>query len=1084
MQFFDRPTGRSCIALRGSSARPPTSQELLATAKRKREQRALLRKQHAAASSIQALYRARAASRKLATDLGSSSEHESDFEQVHNALIRFVLLSGLVGVQPNSLSDNFAIFQDVATNSVVPQLAVRFAQIMATLPSPLPCFKSRYPIAYSSVVIKTTVLLLASATHAIETTTPGITLPDGKPNPEWEDVIQLTKIACLLNQELLDDSLYLQAKWPISLHLSDLLRVCLSRDDFPHEVVSHLLYAILTVLERTARTQESFPLVSTCIRTQLALSFLSIDGVVDAVGLKSFPDAVVVLIHTLSAIPASTDPIVISNGNNEDHFEWDYMHSMTMQSPSNIATLISNILQLFHHNWSKQYEGLHFKFISLISSLIHALPKDVVQLSAEDDDDMDDIANIADMTDAETSVNSKLSSRVETVNLRAVVGRVASSLNQILSEKSVRKLFAAAVGEGHYAVLHVCELFNFLSRRDRSDRKFSTSLRDALCLWRVSYAKGMPHILASLWKYCVAINDEGDGHVVSSSNPASNLVIRNDSTPILYVFATAYEYLLSIQDSDEMIESNWPFHPAEIQTIASILKQNLFYAIFIRNSRPYSAFVSTDRSTANTVPLLCGEEGLFEAVTKVVSRLHAVDCQSRFTEGETFWVAAHSALSSTGFLTEAINTGPEVLADLQNHESNDTRPHRIENRSSTHCAGELLRLAPFLVPFSTRSKIFQSWMAREREDSNISHFLSSERTVSIRRQHMFDDAFNKLRGLGKGLRSTIRIRFFDEYGMEEAGIDGGGMFKEFLLGVLKLGFSPYSYGMFKSTPDAHLYPNPNASIVMDNFKPQFEFLGRLLGKALFDRVLVDVPLAAFFRLKMLGELNCPADLASLDPELYKNMKYLKNCPADTVEDIGLNFTVVNNDFGVAEEVELKPNGRDIPVTASNRIEYIHRLAFYRMNKQIKEQSEAFLKGFYDIIPNHYIRLFSHEELQLLISGKQGKIDLDDWRSNTRYTGGYSEDTLVIKWFWTAVSELDAEEQGKMLQFVTSCPRAPLLGFAYLTPMFCIQKAEGDVRLPTASTCMNLLKLPEYKSLSIVRQKIKYALQSNAGFDLS
>ncbi|KAL6978060.1 E3 ubiquitin-protein ligase upl6, partial [Sarracenia purpurea var. burkii] len=53
-------------------------------------------------------------------------------------------------------------------------------------------------------------------------------------------------------------------------------------------------------------------------------------------------------------------------------------------------------------------------------------------------------------------------------------------------------------------------------------------------------------------------------------------------------------------------------------------------------------------------------------------------------------------------------------------------------------------------------------------------------------------------------------------------------------------------------------------------------------------------------------------------------------------------------------------------------------------------------------------------------------------------------------------------------FVTGCSRGPLLGFKYLEPLFCIQRAAGNAseevidRLPTSATCMNLLKLPPYR----------------------
>lgn len=40
------------------------------------------------------------------------------------------------------------------------------------------------------------------------------------------------------------------------------------------------------------------------------------------------------------------------------------------------------------------------------------------------------------------------------------------------------------------------------------------------------------------------------------------------------------------------------------------------------------------------------------------------------------------------------------------------------------------------------------------------------------------------------------------------------------------------------------------------------------------------------------------------------------------------------------------------------------------------------------------------------------------------------------------------------------------------------------RLPTAATCMNLLKLPPYKTLEEVQSKLLYAIREVAGFDLS
>ena len=53
-----------------------------------------------------------------------------------------------------------------------------------------------------------------------------------------------------------------------------------------------------------------------------------------------------------------------------------------------------------------------------------------------------------------------------------------------------------------------------------------------------------------------------------------------------------------------------------------------------------------------------------------------------------------------------------------------------------------------------------------------------------------------------------------------------------------------------------------------------------------------------------------------------------------MSELGLDFTVVNNELGEAQVEELKPGGKDIPVTSANHIEYIHLMADYRLNRQV------------------------------------------------------------------------------------------------------------------------------------------------------
>ena len=67
-------------------------------------------------------------------------------------------------------------------------------------------------------------------------------------------------------------------------------------------------------------------------------------------------------------------------------------------------------------------------------------------------------------------------------------------------------------------------------------------------------------------------------------------------------------------------------------------------------------------------------------------------------------------------------------------------------------------------------------------------------------------------------------------------------------------------------------------------------------QAIFENILVDLPLAEFFLAKLLVTRASAYYLKSLDPILYRNLLYLRDYPGD-VQDLGLDFTLMNNDLG-------------------------------------------------------------------------------------------------------------------------------------------------------------------------------------------
>jgi ubiquitin-protein ligase E3 B len=198
------------------------------------------------------------------------------------------------------------------------------------------------------------------------------------------------------------------------------------------------------------------------------------------------------------------------------------------------------------------------------------------------------------------------------------------------------------------------------------------------------------------------------------------------------------------------------------------------------------------------------------------------------------------------------------------------------------------------------------------------------------------------------------------------------------------------------------------------------------------------------------------------------------------------------------------------VTRENRINYIHLMAHFRMHTQIKDQTAAFIRGFRSIISPDWLSMFSTPEFQRLISGDNAPIDLADLKKHTKYYGGFHSNHRVIGWLWDILqNDFTPQEHRKFLKFVTSCSKPPLLGFAHLDPPFSVRCVEvgddmdtGDTvgsvlrgfftirrkdpvnRLPTSSTCFNLLKLPNYQRKSTLREKLRYAITSNTGFELS
>ena len=553
--------------------------------------------------------------------------------------------------------------------------------------------------------------------------------------------------------------------------------------------------------------------------------------------------------------------------------------------------------------------------------------------------------------------------------------------------------------------------------------------------------------------------------------------------PLITVFSSFFsQYLLSSHDVDVIDQSVFLFKASELKQMCHILRDLTLYlsrmdlvAINrVRNFKMITKFtggkhLSVPGSSPGGAIVLCVEDWLncTAACVKLAKELYSRDTRLGLLESSEDWLAK--------VVVEDVDLGTYI------------DPDSVTNLSLHHLKQiDLLHNIPFIIPFENRISIFHRIVEEDKKKHQAgwgNYSSGNIVSVTIRREYIYEDAFLQLTELrAPTLKEKLKVTLINYSGLDEAGIDGGGLFREFLSAFLTEAFNP-NRGLFIET-EGLLHPNPAAQLLYPDHYKHFFFVGRMLGKAIYERLLVDIPLAQYFLHKLLGGQADINHLRSLDQEMYKNMLSLRNYNKEVFDELCLSFIATDNILGETKTIDLKPSGANIPVTQHNLIEYIHLMADYRLNKQIRVGFRHFTDGLYSVVSPNWLGMFNSTEFQNIISGAVTDIDVADLRANSVYHGAYNEEHPTIQLFWEVVEEMSPEEHRKLLTFVTSCSRTPLLGFKELFPLFSIHSAGVEDRLPTASTCMNLLKLPEFNDKDLMKQRLCYVIESGAGFELS
>jgi hypothetical protein len=111
-------------------------------------------------------------------------------------------------------------------------------------------------------------------------------------------------------------------------------------------------------------------------------------------------------------------------------------------------------------------------------------------------------------------------------------------------------------------------------------------------------------------------------------------------------------------------------------------------------------------------------------------------------------------------------------------------------------------------------------------------------------------------------------------------------------------FDPQYTFFLETEKDRTLYPNPLSSQTPD-FARYFRLFGILVGKAIYEGVLLKCTFAKFFLNHFVSHSNQVDDLQALDPQLYENLLMVKYYDTSPVEDLGLTMSIAENNFGLA-----------------------------------------------------------------------------------------------------------------------------------------------------------------------------------------
>uniref|UniRef100_G3RBI4 HECT-type E3 ubiquitin transferase n=1 Tax=Gorilla gorilla gorilla TaxID=9595 RepID=G3RBI4_GORGO len=276
----------------------------------------------------------------------------------------------------------------------------------------------------------------------------------------------------------------------------------------------------------------------------------------------------------------------------------------------------------------------------------------------------------------------------------------------------------------------------------------------------------------------------------------------------------------------------------------------------------------------------------------------------------------------------------------------------------------------------------------------------------------------------------------------------------------------------------------NPSACLDEHLMQFKFLGILMGVAIRTKKPLDLHLAPLVWKQLCCVPLTLEDLEEVDLLYVQTLNSILH-----IEDSGITeesfHEMIPLDSFVGQSADGKmvpiiPGGNSIPLTFSNRKEYVERAIEYRLH-EMDRQVAAVREGMSWIVPVPLLSLLTAKQLEQMVCGMP-EISVEVLKKVVRYRE-VDEQHQLVQWFWHTLEEFSNEERVLFMRFVSGRSRLPA-NTADISQRFQIMKVDRPYdSLPTSQTCFFQLRLPPYSSQLVMAERLRYAINNCRSIDM-